>query len=671
MGKNTSAVWNGAITEKVFDNTYEFSLSEKIGVLYPTTNSGKNRGKIDETFTNWSVGNPTYSTYQRYTGDNINNIAKTDTKITHKIGLIKYDTYSSYTVQPFNSISDYISYSGETTYQISGNDIRIVNNFDYSDIYVYPKINLKILNKENNATENVNNLTIAQFKEKIDNAETGKDYYIENISYRIYSRKTPNVGLSNQYCIMSIIDIDDIQFICGAGLNGIFNYNAFRYYQNLGGIVINNNGSTKIPTQCYNIKEDLTYTRVDTLNYNSFLKADYKIVMEYIATFGFWFYDGEKFYLPEMKNNQTTGRYFPEEVLEYIDSENKEWDNSANIDNKLPSSDTNDNDSEVDMTVGAGYTAGGMVNYYEITSDNLEMLSKLMSNVDVVGTKNLMPNLISLKAFPFDFSKLGNGVSKTIKLGGVEMTDSIAGTATGVSVDSTFTFIPCCDTVIEGKYGSLSSPHFLDFSPYTQVELILPLAGSVLLPDNAMYKPLNVVYVYDIVNGTAICVVKSNGTIIATIPCTISMDIPFSAINVGAKTSAMISNITNVAQNIATLGVSIGTGNVVGGISSGIGTVGSIAQSVMNSNQNYIEKFGRTGDSCDFWLVKKAYIKYTRPVAIIPDSFGQSTGYLCNVTKKLSECSGFTVCENPVINCNATENEKQEIKRLLETGVIL
>lgn len=355
-----------------------------------------------------------------------------------------------------------------------------------------------------------------------------------------------------------------------------------------------------------------------------------------------------------------------------VDSDIDKWDTSIDHDVPLyPTEPGVDSDSETDMEIGSLYSASGMVHYYKVTSENLQMLSKLMSNVDVVGTKNLLPNLISLKAFPISFDRLGRGTIKTIEIGGIKMTDNIAGTATGITVDSTYSFLECCDTTVQGKYGNISDPHFLDFSPYTQVELILPLAGSVILPDNAMYKSLSVVYVYDIVNGSAICVVKSNGTVISTIPCTLSQDIPFSTINVGAKTSAMISNITNVAQNIATLGVSVGTGNLVGGISSGISTVGSISQTVMSNNQNYIEKFGKNGDMCDFGLVKKAYIKYTRPVDIIPENFGRTNGYLCNVTKKLSDCSGFTICENPEINCSGTENEKQRIKQLLETGIYI
>lgn len=387
-----------------------------------------------------------------------------------------------------------------------------------------------------------------------------------------------------------------------------------------------------------------------------------------ISLYGFPFFT-DKNYKPIIENGYVTG--YSDDLTKKSDIDNYTYDsgNKHEVPDRKPEHD--DDDSETDMDIGSLYSASGMVHYYNVTSENLQKLSKLMSNVDVVGTKNLLPNLISLKAFPISFDKLGRGVAKTIEIGGVEMSDSIAGTAQGTTVDSTYNFLSCCDTTIQGKYGDISNPHFLDFSPYTQVELILPLAGSVVLPDNAMYKSLNVAYVYDIVNGSAICVVKSNGTVISTIPCTLSQDVPFSAINVGSKTSAMISNITNVAQNVATLGVSMGTGNVVSAISSGIGTVGSIAQAVIANNQNYMEKFGRTGDMCDFGLVKKAYIKYTRPVVIIPENFGRTNGYLCNVTKKLSDCSGFTMCENVNINVSATDTEKRMIKQLLETGVYI
>lgn len=377
-------------------------------------------------------------------------------------------------------------------------------------------------------------------------------------------------------------------------------------------------------------------------------------------------------YLGEMdKNGFTTLKFINGEKLKYYNENNKNG-NTTNENynyNNNPSFD--DLDNEIDMDFGSVYSVGGMVNYYKVTSETLKTLSKLMSGVDVVGTKDLLPNLISLKAFPIDFDRLARGTAETIKIGGIEMTDEFIGTATGITIDSTYRYLHCFDYTVMGKYGNISDPNFLDFAPYTTVELILPFGATIVLPDNAMYKSLSCNYVFDIVSGNAIAVVKSNGTIISTIPCTLSQDIPFNSINVGAKASAMVSNITGVLHNLSNLGISVGTSNVVSGITSTVSTIGNITNSAIANNHNYIEKFGRTGDMCDIGLCKHAYIKYTRPIVILPDNFGKTSGYLLNKKMKLSDCRGFTVCDNIDINISATDTEKRMIKQLLETGIYI
>lgn len=662
MGKNTSDVWSGAITDNVFNNTCEFSLSEKIGVLYPTSNSGINRDKIDESFANWSVGNPTYSTYQRYTGDSINNITKEDTKITHKIGLVKYDTYSSYTVQPFNSVSDYVSYGGKTSYQISGNDIRVVNNFDYSDIYVYPTINLRILNKETGGTENVNNLTIAQFKQKIDNAETGKDYYIHSIGYHIQSRKTPNVGLPYQYCIMSIIDIDDIQFICGAGRNGLFNYNEFRYYENQGGIVINNNGSTKIPTQCYNIKEDLTYTIIDTLNYNSYLKADYKIVMEYVATLGFWFYDGEKFYLPEMKNNQTTGKYFPEEVLDYIESENKDWGNSADIDNKQPS--LSDEDELEDSGITLNGNGNSFIRWFAVTGSNLLSLIDSFDSETVPAGFVPLDHVVGVYQVPFnipDFSNCGSLANIFVgkydtNVQGMPLLNQGSYSTTGI---------------IASKYIEPIHNNFLDYEPYTSLSIYLPYCGSCNLDANLFVgKTVNVDYFFDIFSGDVIANVYANKTLYKTLSGNFTISQPITSQNVGLQKDTVIKGAVGVATNmLGTAGFAM-SGNISGALSGAVGaTISSISTYTHLNGISPVATKGGGGRS--IFYTCKDIILYKSTAIENHGEYEKYRGKVCNYDSKLSECHGYTVVDNPHLEIKCTNTEKDEIKKLLEDGVIL
>lgn len=662
MGKNTSDVWSGAITDNVFNNTCEFSLSEKIGVLYPTSNSGINRDKIDESFANWSVGNPTYSTYQRYTGDSINNITKEDTKITHKIGLVKYDTYSSYTVQPFNSVSDYVSYGGKTSYQISGNDIRVVNNFDYSDIYVYPTINLRILNKETGGTENVNNLTIAQFKQKIDNAETGKDYYIHSIGYHIQSRKTPNVGLPYQYCIMSIIDIDDIQFICGAGRNGLFNYNEFRYYENQSGIVINNNGSTKIPTQCYNIKEDLTYTIIDTLNYNSYLKADYKIVMEYVATLGFWFYDGEKFYLPEMKNNQTTGKYFPEEVLDYIESENKDWGNSADIDNKQPS--LSDEDELEDSGITLNGNGNSFIRWFAVTGSNLLSLIDSFDSETVPAGFVPLDHVVGVYQVPFnipDFSNCGSLANIFVgkydtNVQGMPLLNQGSYSTTGI---------------IASKYIEPIHNNFLDYEPYTSLSIYLPYCGSCNLDANLFVgKTVNVDYFFDIFSGDVIANVYANKTLYKTLSGNFTISQPITSQNVGLQKDTVIKGAVGVATNmLGTAGFAM-SGNISGALSGAVGaTISSISTYTHLNGISPVATKGGGGRS--IFYTCKDIILYKSTAIENHGEYEKYRGKVCNYDSKLSECHGYTVVDNPHLEIKCTNTEKDEIKKLLEDGVIL
>ena len=56
---------------------------------------------------------------------------------------------------------------------------------------------------------------------------------------------------------------------------------------------------------------------------------------------------------------------------------------------------------------------------------------------------------------------------------------------------------------------------------------------------------------------------------------------------------------------------------------------------------------------------------------ISDENYGNFIGYACEFSEKLSNLSGFTVCSNALVECNATNTEKEKIKELLENGVYL
>ena len=699
----------GKLTEKYTTNTFGYDVGSERYILSQSV-SVLNSDSIDTSFAMCApidtLKNYVFPCYNVPDGEKENLWNYSDG--TFNITIPNIDNNIHFAICYYNGNQSEIGENGDNTvYQINRQIYNNANTADFSDIHVVNptdlrKILLKPLIYYYDAGSNT--LKTCDLKYLIDNAET---IYPQKVGFESYVWNG-----------ISYVSDTNMRYLIPCALTDNFIIPITNFYSSYVTIGQTNNNTQKEFTQAFygvyvddipvklgdnyndisintNVLNETTYGTVDNLmfwyyktNYNTSLNVVRNGVelLKMLAYLGCYLiadnynlnntldtcYNDDNIWLGEMLEGcYTTGKLIQGKDVLNSDTINKgdfNIDTDYNPDAPKP---INNADSEIDMDFGNVYSMGGLVNYYKITSENLKTLSKLLSAVDVVGNKDLLPNLISLKAFAMDFDKMARGTTETIKIGGIEMTDQFVGTATGTKIDATYRYIHCFDYTVKGKFGSLSNPHFLDFYPYTTAELILPLGGTIVLPDNAMYKPLTCDYVFDIVAGTAIAIVKSNGTVITTIPCTFSQDIPFNAINVGAKTSAMVSNISAITHSLANLGISVGTGNVVSGISSAVSIGTSVLNTITANNQNYIEKFGRNGDFCDFGLPKSTYIKYTRPIDVSPNNFGKTHGYLLNKKMKLSDCSGFTVCDNVDINVSATDTEKRMIKQLLETGVYI
>lgn len=134
---------------------------------------------------------------------------------------------------------------------------------------------------------------------------------------------------------------------------------------------------------------------------------------------------------------------------------------------------------------------------------------------------------------------------------------------------------------IQSKYNN-----FLDYSPYTTVEMYLPFYGFIDLDTNLIIdRTCDIHYVIDIVSGnTKIKIIDSiTKRIYYTVNC-----------QVGVQISMTSSNIAEKIRNIATTAISIGAGVV------GLGTANSL--SALNAPRMYTPRTGR---------VTKAYAKYS------------------------------------------------------------
>lgn len=220
---------------------------------------------------------------------------------------------------------------------------------------------------------------------------------------------------------------------------------------------------------------------------------------------------------------------------------------------------------------------------------------------------------------------------------------------------------------------------FYDFSPYTTYELFIPFCGWMGLPDTVAGRSVRVYMDCDVSTCTckAIVMLESEGgeTIIGEITGNFGAPCPIQVVEGGLYKQAAINSGLQIASGVASgiYGASAGAGALaISGFSNALQGLHNLHAA---GNTNYGQTIGRAGDCSNLAGGHYCKIRITHPVVdeVVNNSmFGHTVGYLCNTVGKLSSFSGFTVCINPhITGIECTDEEKEEIKRLLENGVIL
>ena len=225
-------------------------------------------------------------------------------------------------------------------------------------------------------------------------------------------------------------------------------------------------------------------------------------------------------------------------------------------------------------------------------------------------------------------------------------------------VTNDYVTIDCGTLEIEEYYQN-----FLDYVG-TKAKLFLPFVGFVDLKNEWFQGgKLNVVYHYNVIDGSFMAFIlatssKSNlkETVVGSYGGNCCVHIPIT----GTNYSSMISG---VVQGTAKTISSLTSGNVFGAVG-GVTDVLSSKPSVEQSN-------GYNSNSA-FMGIRIPYMIIERPVASFSKNYPSEQGLPLNVTKKLADVKGFTVCKNlHVDNIDCTQSEKDMIKSLFANGVIL
>lgn len=305
-----------------------------------------------------------------------------------------------------------------------------------------------------------------------------------------------------------------------------------------------------------------------------------------------------------------------------------------------------------------------------------------------------LDSVVSLRVFPFDVrrNKLGRpyntsdpllsspAMQTKIKVGGVD----IEGVPNVDISDSNANILTWYIEKIPPLHNS-----FLDYEPYTKIELYLPYIGFISLdPSEVMDRPLTVKYAIDYMTGNATAYVTrpnvfGNEELISTSEGRVAIDIPITSRNAAEVARNILMTGVNSAGGLMSGGGGVGfgiarmaAGDYVGGamgVAGGLTSLESTAVGVIGSMQVHYTK-GSIGDGYNGWYAPQSpHVIITRPIIKEPDNYAHYYGRPSAKTAKLNTLTGFTKVASVHVEGlgTATQDEIAEVERLLMTGVIL
>ena len=235
----------------------------------------------------------------------------------------------------------------------------------------------------------------------------------------------------------------------------------------------------------------------------------------------------------------------------------------------------------------------------------------------------------------------------------------------------------------------------LDYSPFSKLGIYLPFIGYQELDvDEFRNATVSLKYRIDILSGTCVALVKINGNTIYQFTGNCMTQIPITS----QSFESMITNAVNVGIAVSGVRSASAVGSAATEVNSELNAAGktseaqktladtksrahvegatdrllsACANSIMGLKPNY-DKSGAVSNSASLLAVKQPFLFLTTPRQCIPEHYQRYSGFPSNITRKISECSGFLVVESIRLNhLVATSKEVEEIYDLLKSGVIV
>ena len=309
-----------------------------------------------------------------------------------------------------------------------------------------------------------------------------------------------------------------------------------------------------------------------------------------------------------------------------------------------------DDSSDVESDISFNSNISLLTTTYAMNESNLKEIGRklwdasFIENIKLVNNSPI-ENILSVKSFPFPIT---GGAETTVVLGNVDMG------VNGNKIPSSFIPIKTIGTFTVPKKFS---GHLEWLNWHTVVTCYLPYIGFVELETKQILdKTVTLKDIYDVITGVCTACFYANNIEIAKYSGTLAIDIPITASNRAQVEAGYIRSALGALGSLA-------AGNLFGVAANGFGA--------LTAHNSFTTK-GSPSPSCDGFDEQKAFIIIDYPVYQEPTNFGHEYGYPCNLSLTLGNLSGFTQLQNvDVTGLAITENEREELKSLLESGIYL
>lgn len=335
------------------------------------------------------------------------------------------------------------------------------------------------------------------------------------------------------------------------------------------------------------------------------------------------------------------------------------------------------------------------------------------------GSSDPIESIVSVIKYPFDM--INNWLGSGLVVSGSDVGDwfSIANAQLAVTIGTSPAIyeivVPSRHDIYEitwgasvWKYGRASLPYFqkfenfLAYEPYCTAVLYVPFAGSVRLdPEVYVSHNVGVDYYVSPLDGTCKAYILRDNLVIDTLTGNIGTSIEINSSDDLAKANninLLNSNIQAQKMNLLKQAASFSVGSAVNaGLNPTTGAVSMVRSAVdltfsAMQAQNTIDRLeyqiettqtpfkqlqpgGGYLSSCDEWGVR--LVAY-RPEPLLGYSFDNwkefptLCGFACLLNDTLDNFTGFTKCATVKLDgIAATAQEKQQIRKLLQSGVYL